>query len=79
MAVEVLNPYAVAVAQFDQAAELLHLDDDLREVLRKPKRELAVNFPVRLDSGKVKIYSGYRVQHNITRGPTKGGIRYIRT
>ncbi len=76
MAVDVLNPYAVAVAQFDQAAELLHLDDDLREVLRKPKRELAVNFPVRLDSGKVKIYSGYRVQHNINRGPAKGGIRY---
>src|SRR5579871_3514600 len=76
VAVEVLNPYEVAVAQFDQAAELLHLDDDLREVLRRPKRELSVNFPVRLDSGKVKIFSGYRVQHNINRGPAKGGIRY---
>ncbi len=76
MAVDVLNPYEVAVAQFDQAAELLHLDEDLREVLRKPKRELSVNFPVRLDNGKVKMFSGYRVQHNINRGPAKGGIRY---
>ncbi len=76
MAIEVQNPYQVAVAQFDQAAELLHLDDDLREVLRKPKRELSVNFPVRLDSGKVKMFAGYRVQHNINRGPAKGGIRY---
>jgi glutamate dehydrogenase (NAD(P)+) len=76
VAVDVLNPYQVAVAQFDQAAELLHLDDDLREVLRQPKRELSVNFPVRLDSGKVKTFSGYRVQHNINRGPAKGGIRY---
>jgi len=76
VAVEVLNPYEVAVAQFDQAAELLHLDHDLREVLRRPKRELSVNFPVRLDNGQVKIFSGYRVQHNINRGPAKGGIRY---
>jgi glutamate dehydrogenase (NAD(P)+) len=76
VAVDVLNPYEVAVAQFDQAAELLHLDEDLREVLRKPKRELSVNFPVRLDNGKVKMFSGYRVQHNINRGPAKGGIRY---
>jgi glutamate dehydrogenase (NAD(P)+) len=76
VAVDVLNPYEVAVAQFDQAAQLLHLEDDLREVLRKPKRELSVNFPVRLDSGKVKMFSGYRVQHNINRGPAKGGIRY---
>ncbi|HEY7126139.1 MAG TPA: Glu/Leu/Phe/Val dehydrogenase [Ktedonobacterales bacterium] len=76
MAVDVQNPYDVAVAQFDQAADLLHLDDDLREVLRRPKRELAVNFPVRMDSGKVKMFSGYRVQHNINRGPAKGGIRY---
>jgi glutamate dehydrogenase (NAD(P)+) len=76
VAVDVLNPYEVAVAQFDQAAELLHLEDDLREVLRRPKRELSVNFPVRLDSGKVKMFSGYRVQHNINRGPAKGGIRY---
>lgn len=76
MAVDVLNPYEVAVAQFDQAAELLHLDEDLREVLRRPKRELSVNFPVRLDNGKVKMFAGYRVQHNINRGPAKGGIRY---
>jgi glutamate dehydrogenase (NAD(P)+) len=76
VAVEVLNPYEVAVAQFDQAAELLHLDHDLREVLRRPKRELSVNFPVRLDNGQVKMFAGYRVQHNINRGPAKGGIRY---
>ncbi len=76
MAVDVLNPYEVAVAQFDQAAELLHLDEDLREVLRKPKRELSVNFPVRMDNGRIRMFSGYRVQHNINRGPAKGGIRY---
>ncbi len=76
MAVEVLNPYEVAVAQFDEAAELLHLDHDLREVLRRPKRELSVNFPVRMDNGQVKMFAGYRVQHNINRGPAKGGIRY---
>ena len=73
---EVLNPFAVAVAQFDAAAERLELSQELRAILRAPKRELTVNFPVRMDDGRVEMYTGYRVQHNINRGPAKGGIRY---
>src|SRR6202051_4151902 len=71
-----LNPYDMAVQQFEAAAEKLHLSEDMREILRQPKRELAVNFPVRLDSGRIKTFTGYRVQHNVNRGPAKGGIRY---
>ena len=76
MAIEVLNPYHVAVAQFDEAAERLGLSQPLRAILRKPKRELIVNFPVRMDNGDVEMFTGYRVQHNINRGPAKGGIRF---
>src|SRR5215467_6313522 len=76
MAIEVLNPYEVAVAQFDEAAERLGLSQPLRAILRKPKRELIVNFPVRMDNGDVEMFTGYRVQHNINRGPAKGGIRF---
>ncbi|HLI69998.1 MAG TPA: Glu/Leu/Phe/Val dehydrogenase [Ktedonobacteraceae bacterium] len=71
-----LNPYHMAVQQFEAAAEKLHLSEDMREILRKPKRELGVNFPVRLDNGRIKTFTGYRVQHNVNRGPAKGGIRY---
>ena len=71
-----LNPYHMAVQQFEAAADKLALSEDMREILRKPKRELAVNFPVRLDSGRIKTFTGYRVQHNVNRGPAKGGIRY---
>ena len=71
-----LNPYHMAVQQFELAAEKLNLSEDMREILRQPKRELAVNFPVRLDSGRIKTFTGYRVQHNVNRGPAKGGIRY---
>lgn len=71
-----INPYHMALQQFEAAAEELHLSEDLREVLRQPKRELTVNFPVRLDSGRIKTFTGYRVQHNVNRGPAKGGIRY---
>jgi len=70
------NPYRMAVQQFELAAEKLNLSEDMRETLRQPKRELAVNFPVRLDSGRIKTFTGYRVQHNVNRGPAKGGIRY---
>ncbi|MBO0783890.1 MAG: Glu/Leu/Phe/Val dehydrogenase [Ktedonobacteraceae bacterium] len=70
------NPYHMAVQQFELAAERLELSEDMREILRQPKRELAVNFPVRLDSGRIKTFTGYRVQHNVNRGPAKGGIRY---
>ncbi|HEV2580306.1 MAG TPA: Glu/Leu/Phe/Val dehydrogenase [Ktedonobacteraceae bacterium] len=72
----VINPYHMAVQQFEDAAEHLHLSEDMREILRQPKRELVVNFPVRLDNGRIKTFTGYRVQHNVNRGPAKGGIRY---
>ena len=71
-----LNPYHMAVQQFELAADKLNLSEDMREILRQPKRELTVNFPVRLDSGRIKTFTGYRVQHNVNRGPAKGGIRY---
>ena len=70
------NPYHMAVQQFEIAAQRLGLSEDMREILRQPKRELAVNFPVRLDNGRIKTFTGYRVQHNVNRGPAKGGIRY---
>ncbi|HEX6122966.1 MAG TPA: Glu/Leu/Phe/Val dehydrogenase, partial [Ktedonobacterales bacterium] len=73
---EVLNPFAQAVAQFDAAADRLSLSPEIRAILRKPKRELTVNFPVRMDNGNVEMFTGYRVQHNINRGPAKGGIRF---
>ncbi|HEX6477491.1 MAG TPA: Glu/Leu/Phe/Val dehydrogenase [Ktedonobacteraceae bacterium] len=76
MVVDVVNPYAMAVAQFDEAAERLGLSQALRAILRMPKRELIVNFPVRMDNGDVEMFTGYRVQHNINRGPAKGGIRF---
>src|ERR1700693_4519341 len=71
-----INPYHMAVQQFESAADKLNLSEDMREILRQPKRELTVNFPVRLDNGRVKTFTGYRVQHNVNRGPAKGGIRY---
>jgi len=71
-----INPYHMAVQQFELAADKLNLSEDMREILRQPKRELTVNFPVRLDSGRIKTFTGYRVQHNVNRGPAKGGIRY---
>src|SRR5438034_9916897 len=71
-----INPWAVAQQQFDLAAERLQLDDAMRRVLREPRRELTVNFPVTMDDGHVEVFTGYRVQHNLARGPAKGGIRY---
>ena len=76
MAIDIMNPYEVAVAQFDEAAERLGLSQSMRAILRKPKRELIVNFPVRMDNDDVEMFTGYRVQHNINRGPAKGGIRF---
>ncbi len=73
---EAINPWDVAQRQFDLAAERLDLDPGLRRVLREPKRELTVHFPVKADDGEVRVYTGYRVQHNVARGPAKGGIRY---
>jgi glutamate dehydrogenase (NAD(P)+) len=71
-----INPWHVAQQQFDNAAERLNLDPGLRQVLREPRRELHVHFPVKMDDGSVRVFEGYRVQHNLGRGPAKGGIRY---
>ncbi|MEO5918735.1 MAG: Glu/Leu/Phe/Val dehydrogenase [Candidatus Limnocylindrales bacterium] len=71
-----INPWTVAKEQFDLAADRLGLDDGMRAVLREPRRELTVNFPVHMDDGSVRVFTGYRVQHNLGRGPAKGGIRY---
>ena len=73
---EELNPYRISQIQFDMAAEFLKLDPGLRQVLRTPRRVLEVAVPIKLDNGQVKVFSGYRVQHNIARGPSKGGIRF---
>jgi glutamate dehydrogenase (NAD(P)+) len=70
------NPFRIAQQQFDKAAELLELPQSISEVLRVPQRELTVNFPVKMDNGSTRVYTGYRVQHNLGRGPVKGGIRY---
>jgi glutamate dehydrogenase (NAD(P)+) len=73
---EVPNIWAVAQSQFDHAADKLDLDGGMRRVLRVPQRELTVNFPVTMDDGNVQVFTGHRVQHNVSRGPAKGGIRY---
>src|SRR6266404_8511138 len=73
---EELNPFEIAKQQFDRAADYLELESSLRNVLRSAKRQLIVSIPVKMDGGEVKVFEGYRVQHNIARGPAKGGIRY---
>jgi glutamate dehydrogenase (NAD(P)+) len=65
-----------ALAQLDQAARIMNLDPDVLEVLRSPKRTLIVSVPIRMDDGSVRAFTGYRVHHNTSRGPSKGGIRY---
>ena len=70
------NPYLIAVEQFMQAADRLHLDEGMKQILAHPKRELTVHFPVRMDDGSYRVFTGFRVQHSLTRGPAKGGIRY---
>ncbi|RMF29676.1 MAG: glutamate dehydrogenase, partial [Candidatus Nitrosothermus koennekii] len=71
-----INPYENALKQLDEAAKLINLDEGLHQFLRKPKRVLEVSIPVRMDDGSVRVFTGYRVQHNDARGPYKGGIRY---
>src|SRR5579864_6123629 len=73
---EDLNIFRISQIQFDIAAEHLKLDPGLRQVLRTPKRVMEVSVPTKMDNGQVKVFSGYRVQHNIARGPAKGGVRY---
>ena len=71
-----INPWLSAEARFDEAAERLAIDDGLRKVLRTPARELTVNIPVKLDDDRLEVFTGYRVQHSVVRGPAKGGIRF---
>ena len=74
--IDELNPLEAAEARFDLAAEALNLDEGMCKVLRSPAREVIVHIPVELDDGRLEVFTGYRVQHSIARGPAKGGIRY---
>lgn len=71
-----MNPFALAQAQFDQVAEQMHLEQSVRSMLRWPLREFRFQIPVRMDDGSIKVFFGFRVQHNDARGPAKGGIRF---
>ena len=73
---EDLNSFRIAMRQFDYAAEKCGLEPGLREVLRRPRRSLSLSLPVKMDDGSVRVFDGFRVQHNSARGPCKGGIRY---
>ncbi|HUI55935.1 MAG TPA: Glu/Leu/Phe/Val dehydrogenase, partial [Bryobacteraceae bacterium] len=70
------NPWESQAARFDLAARKLNLDDGLWKILRYPTRELIVHIPVAMDDGRLEVFTGYRVQHSIARGPSKGGVRY---
>jgi glutamate dehydrogenase/leucine dehydrogenase len=71
-----INPFEVALKQLDEAAKLIKLDKGLHQVLAHPKRVLTVSLPVRMDNGDIRVFTGFRSQHNDARGPYKGGIRY---
>ena len=76
MVSEQSGPYQVAVGQVQRVGEILGLDQGMIDLMSRPKREFTVNFPVTMDDGTIKVFTGYRVQHNFARGPCKGGIRY---
>jgi len=73
---EELNPFKIAQEQFDEAAEIMKLDNAAKALLREPLRVLEVQVPVRMREGAVNVFKGFRVQHNDARGPAKGGIRF---
>ncbi len=73
---EKINPYEVALKQLQEASKILNLDNGMFEILSKPKRILTVSIPTRMDDGSIKVFTGFRSQHNDARGPHKGGIRY---
>ena len=73
---ENLNPFDIARQQLERAADVLDMAPDIRAWLAAPKRALIVSIPIRMDSGRIEVFEGYRVQHNIARGPCKGGIRF---
>ncbi len=70
------NPWEQQAARFNLAAEKLKLDEGLWRVLRQPNREIILHIPVSMDNGQLEVFTGYRVQHSIARGPAKGGVRY---
>jgi glutamate dehydrogenase (NAD(P)+) len=70
------NPWEAQAARFDEAAKRLKLDEGIWKVLRYPSREIIVHIPVNMDDGRIEVFTGYRVQHSVARGPAKGGIRY---
>ena len=70
------NAFEMAQAQFDHVADQLGLDEQVREILRWPAREFIIRIPIRMDDGKMRVFQGFRVQHNDARGPNKGGIRF---
>ncbi len=76
MVMKGVNAYEMAQAQFDKVAEILDLDPATRELLRQPLREYSFAIPVRMDDGRIRVFRGFRVQHNDARGPCKGGIRF---
>ncbi|MBU2505138.1 MAG: Glu/Leu/Phe/Val dehydrogenase, partial [Bacteroidetes bacterium] len=76
MASKEFNAFEMAQAQFDGVADVLHLDEGTRELLRNPLREFHFSIPVKMDDGSTKVFRGFRVQHNDARGPAKGGIRF---
>ncbi len=71
-----LNPWEEQAARFDLAAQKLNLEEGLWKVLRYPNREIILHIPVAMDNGSLEVFTGFRVQHSIARGPSKGGIRY---
>jgi len=73
---EEMNPYQIALRQLDHVAGILKLDDGIHAILQKPKRELTVHFPVQIEGNGTRMFTGYRVQHNTSRGPAKGGLRF---
>lgn len=73
---EELNPFKIAQKQLDTAAKIMNLDPSAHAILRNPLRTLEVSIPVKMDDGSTKVFTGFRVQYNDARGPTKGGIRF---
>lgn len=68
--------FEMAISNFNRAVAIMGIDEEYAEMLRRPKRCLIVDFPVLMDDGSVKVFTGYRVQHNTARGPAKGGCRH---
>jgi Glutamate dehydrogenase/leucine dehydrogenase len=72
----IFNPFQMAQQQFDRVADMLQLDESVREYLRWPQKEFHFRIPVRMDNGSVRLFQGFRIQHNNARGPYKGGVRF---